>query len=451
MPASYDLAERLLQRHYGHAAFRPVQGRVIRAVLDGHDVLAVLPTGGGKSVCFQVPALVSGGLCLVISPLISLMQDQVGGARSRGISAAAFHSALSADEAAAALRDAAAGRLTLLYTSPERLPRLGRELVAAGARIALLAIDEAHCISEWGHDFRPEFRAIGAVRAALGNPQTVALTGSATPPVRQDIARVLGLGAGRPGGARVHVASFDRRNLRFEARRIDSERERFGALLSLLSRGETAIVYAPTRKATETLALALRHAGHRAAPYHAGLDSDTRAEVLDDFLEDRTAVVVATSAFGMGIDKPGVRRVVHWAMPPTPESYYQEAGRAGRDGAAARCVLLVRRGDAVLHRRQLAVTYPDRKLLEALWSGRQDPARVAANVRESAERLRAELRPDEGAPDWSRVAARRQAAERRIETMWRYATARRCRRAALLGYFGERLTRCAGCDRCLRK
>jgi ATP-dependent DNA helicase RecQ len=175
MTGSYAAAEILLQRHYGHPAFRPAQGRVIRSVLEGHDVLAVLPTGGGKSVCFQVPALVSGGLCLVVSPLISLMQDQVGGARSRGIGAAAFHSALSADEAASALRDAVAGRLRLLYTSPERLPRLGRELIGAGARIALLAIDEAHCISEWGHDFRPEFRAIGAVRTALGNPQTVGL------------------------------------------------------------------------------------------------------------------------------------------------------------------------------------------------------------------------------------------------------------------------------------
>jgi ATP-dependent DNA helicase RecQ len=378
------------------------------------------------------------------------MQDQVGGARARGISAAAFHSALSAAEAATALREAARGRLTLLYTSPERLPRLGRELAAAGAGVRLLAIDEAHCISEWGHDFRPEFRAIGTVRAALGHPQTVALTGSATPPVRADIARVLGLGGGQPARARVHVASFDRRNLRFEALRVESERERFATLRALLRRGETAIVYAPTRKATETLALALRHVGHAASPYHAGLDAETRAEVLDAFLEDRIGVVVATSAFGMGIDKPGVRRVVHWSMPPTPESYYQEAGRAGRDGQAAHCVLLLRRGDATLHRRQLDVTFPSRKLLESLWAGRRDPARVAANIRESAERLRAELRPEGGPPDWSRVAARRKAAERRIDTMWAYAAGRRCRREALLAYFGERLVRCAGCDRCHR-
>ncbi|HJP57621.1 MAG TPA: RecQ family ATP-dependent DNA helicase [Gemmatimonadales bacterium] len=448
MFASFEAAEALLRRHYGHGSFRAPQARVIQSVLAGLDVLAVLPTGGGKSVCFQVPALASGGLCLVVSPLISLMQDQVGGARSRGIGAAAFHSALSSDEAATALREAAAGRLTLLYTSPERLPRLGRELLAAGARIALLAVDEAHCISEWGHDFRTEFRAIGATREALGSPQTIALTGSATPKVRDDIARVLGLGRGRAAGAAVHVASFDRRNLRFEACRVTTERERFRVLLGLLVRGETAIVYAPTRRSTETLALALRHAGHRAAPYHAGLDTGTRAEVLDDFLEDRLGVVVATSAFGMGIDKPGVRRVVHWSMPPTPESYYQEAGRAGRDGAHARCVLLVRRGDATLHRRQLDVTFPERRLLESLWSGRTDPARVPANVRESAERLRAELRSDGGAPDWSRVVQRRRAAERRIDTMWRYASGRRCRRAALLGYFGERLRACAGCDRC---
>jgi len=450
MTGLYQSAEALLQRHYGHAAFRPAQGRVIQSVLAGHDVLAVLPTGGGKSVCFQVPALVSGGLCVVVSPLISLMQDQVGGARARGISAAAFHSALSAAEAATALREAARGRLTLLYTSPERLPRLGRELAAAGAGVRLLAIDEAHCISEWGHDFRPEFRAIGTVRAALGHPQTVALTGSATPPVRADIARVLGLGGGQPARARVHVASFDRRNLRFEALRVESERERFATLRALLRRGETAIVYAPTRKATETLALALRHVGHAASPYHAGLDAETRAEVLDAFLEDRIGVVVATSAFGMGIDKPGVRRVVHWSMPPTPESYYQEAGRAGRDGQAAHCVLLLRRGDATLHRRQLDVTFPSRELLESLWAGRRDPARVAANIRESAERLRAELRPEGGPPDWSRVAARRKAAERRIDTMWAYAAGRRCRREALLAYFGERLVRCAGCDRCHR-
>lgn len=442
-----DLARQLLARHFGFSDFRPVQTRVIRSVLEGRDVLAVLPTGGGKSVCFQVPALVSGGLCLVVSPLISLMQDQIAGARSRGIAAAALHSALSEDEARCTIDAAVGGTLRLLYTSPERLPRVANELRSRGAAVALLAVDEAHCISEWGHDFRPEFRAIGSVRTALGRPPAIALTGSATPAVRDDIVSVLDLGTAERA-ARIHLASFDRPNLWFGARRVRDERERARVLFDLLVRGETAIVYAPTRKSTESLALALRHAGHRAAPYHAGLDDVMRAQVLDDFLAGRTRVITATSAFGMGIDKPDVRRVVHWTMPPTPEAYYQEAGRAGRDGAPARCVLLLRPGDASLHRRQLDVTFPDRRLLEELWDGRTDPGRVPPNVRESAERLRAEIGPGAGRADWNKIRKRRAASEHRIACMELYASARGCRRRALLAYFGETLRACAGCDRC---
>ncbi len=451
MPTHYDLAQGLLRRHYGHSDFRPVQGQVVRGVLAGHDVLGVLPTGGGKSVCFQVPALVRQAVCLVVSPLISLMQDQVDGARRRGIAAAAVHSALPAEAAELTLRDAAAGRVTLLYSSPERLPRVGATLMACGGRVGLLAVDEAHCISEWGHDFRPEFRLIGRTRAELGNPQTIALTGSATPAVRRDIIHVLGLGAGVGRGLRAFVDSFDRPNLWFGVHVVRNERERFAALDGLLVRGETAIVYAPTRKSTETLALALRHRGHAASPYHAGLDAGTRSAVLDSFMRDRVTVIVATSAFGMGIDKPGVRRVIHWSMPPTPESYYQEAGRAGRDGAPARCVLLFHRDDAALHRRQLDVTFPPRRLLEAIWSGRQDAARVPANVRDSADRLRLELHPERGNPDWKRVSARRAATERRIATMRAYAIANRCRRKALIGYFGEAVRTCSGCDRCITR
>jgi ATP-dependent DNA helicase RecQ len=414
-------------------------------VLGGHDTLAVLPTGAGKSVCFQIPAVVLGGLTVVVSPLISLMQDQVTAASARGIPAAALTSGLSADDQRAVWDRIEAGALRLLYLSPERLERAAPELRARGVRPALLAVDEAHCIAEWGHDFRPSYRRLAAARYRLGRPAVVALTGSATPAVRHDITRSLGLAAERTA---VHLSSFDRTNLWFGVVPVRG-RDRLDALLRLL-RGDDrmAIVYAPTRGLTESIARAVAAAGHRAAPYHAGLDRARRAAILDAFLDDRLDLVVATCAFGMGIDKPSVRLVVHWSLPPTPESYYQEAGRAGRDGEFARCVLLYHPRDAELHRRQLEVTFPPARLLEEAWAAPPAMARLPANVRASAERLRAELRPDAGPVDWSPVRERRRQAEARIAAMEAYAGGRGCRRRALVGYFGERLERCAGCDRC---
>jgi len=229
---------------------------------------------------------------------------------------------------------------------------------------------------------------------------------------------------------------------------VADERARLTALLDLLRRDRLAIVYASTRGIAESLARALFRFGFRAVPYHAGLTRERRTATLDAFLAGQVGVVVATCAFGMGIDKPDVRLVVHWTLPPTPESYYQEAGRAGRDGEASRCVLLWRPGDAALHRRQLEVTFPPRRLLESVWSGRTAPGGLPSTVRESAERLRAELRPELGAPDWSAVLDRRRRAQARIAAMESYAEARGCRRQALIGYFGERLAGCAGCDRC---
>lgn len=438
-------ARRLLQHHFGYPDFRPAQVGVIRSILQGRDTLAVLPTGGGKSICFQVPAMVLGGLTVVVSPLIALMQDQVAAACARGIPAAALHSSLDEtgkDVVWASLR---AGTLRLLYASPERLGKLAPELSAAGVRPALLAVDEAHCVAEWGHDFRPGYRTLGSSRYTLGRPPCLALTGSATPDVRADIAGILRFRAGRYD---LHLGSFDRPNLWFGVVSVRSEPDRLRALLDLL-RGDDqmVIVYAPTRGLTEALARALARAGHRAAPYHAGLNKARRATTLQDFLTDRVDVIVATCAFGMGIDKPNVRLVVHWTLPATPEAYYQEAGRAGRDGAPARCVLLWRPGDAALHRRQLDVTFPPREVLENVWAT-PNHGGVAQNVRASAERLRRELRPETGPVNWHAVRDRRRRAEARILAVEAYASGRSCRRRVILDYFGERLDRCAGCDRC---
>ena len=449
-PGRLHAAVGLLRHHFGYQELRPLQARVIGALEEGRDVLAVLPTGGGKSICFQIPALLRAGQTVVVSPLISLMQDQVEAARARGLAAAALNSALGPALQRDILTQFCRGEIKLLYTSPERLRRLAGELAAANCRPDLLAVDEAHCISEWGPDFRPAYRALRRLRAALGWPQAIALTGSATPEVRRDVVRVLGLGS--PRGLCTVLGSFDRRNLWFGVARVTNERERLGALLQALrSQDAVALVYAPTRNLVEELTRVLSEAGLRAAAYHAGLSAPTRRGVLQRFLADELAVVVATCAFGMGIDKPNVRLVVHWTLPPTPEAYYQEAGRAGRDGRFARCLLLFRRGDAELPRRQLDVTFPDQRLTEQVWSGAVAASRVPANVRASIERLRRELRPERGPACWTGVVARRRAALSRLEVMERYASVRGCRRAALLSYFGERLPRCNGCDRCARQ
>ena len=439
-------ARAVLLRHFGYGEFRPAQSRVLEAVFTGLDTLAVLPTGGGKSVCFQVPAVVLGGLTIVVSPLISLMQDQVAAARGRGLPAACLTSGLESAEQAAIWEQLRAGGLRLLYVSPERLESLTSRLRDHGIRPALLAVDEAHCISEWGHDFRPSYRLLRAARYKLGNPQTIALTGSATPEVRDDIVRSLGFAVGRHS---VHVGSFDRSNLWLGVVPVRDEPARFETLLRLLGRRDRlAIVYASTRGVTESLARALFAAGYKTAPYHAGLTRERRAKTLEAFLHDRVGVIVATCAFGMGIDKPDVRLVVHWTAPPTPESYYQEAGRAGRDGGASRCLLLWRPGDTDIHRRQLEVTFPPRRLLARVWSDTGVGAALPRGVRESCERLRRELRPEHGPPDWGPVRERRRRAEARIAAVEKYASAQECRRRVLIGYFGEEISSCSGCDRC---
>jgi ATP-dependent DNA helicase RecQ len=339
--ADLTAARRVLVERFGHARFRVHQLKVLGPLLAGRDVLAVLPTGAGKSLCYQVPALLQAGLTLVISPLISLMQDQVAALRRRGIAAGYVNSQLDATARRAMIEAACAGGLALLYCAPERLPSLVRRLRAARTTVSLLAVDEAHCITEWGNEFRPVYRRLGVLRLLLGNPRTIALTGSATPAARADILHVL-----RMPDAEVVVTSFDRPNLRFTVERIRDDRERF-ALIRARVRGATgaSLIYAPTRRLTELITRALLRTSVRAAPYHAGLTAGIRRRVLRAFLAGEVRVIVATSAFGMGIDKPDVRRVLHWGPSRTLEAYYQEAGRAGRDGQSSECVVLWRRED----------------------------------------------------------------------------------------------------------
>jgi ATP-dependent DNA helicase RecQ len=447
MPTLAD-ARILLDRHFGFADFRPAQRDVVRAVLERKDTLAVLPTGAGKSACFQVPALLLDGVTIVVSPLISLMSDQVAACRRRGIAAAALTSATSAVERVVVVEALRARTLRLLYLSPERLTASAAMLRQQLGVPALLAVDEAHCISEWGPDFRPAYRQLGIARRVLGQPPVAALTGSATPAVRRDITRQLNFRTGTH--ATELVASFDRPNLKFGVRAVASESDRLKAVLAELDGSDPlAIVYTPTRSITESLTRVLRQSGFDAVPYHAGLTNEYRLQALERFTAARLRVVVATCAFGMGIDAPNVRLVVHWSMPPTLESYYQEAGRAGRDGAPARCVLLYRKGDDARQREQLDVTFPPQRALERLWRDPEAARRAPASLQASADRLRAEVVRESGRLEWGAVRQRRRLAEQRIDSVKRYATTRSCRRSILLGYFGERSIKCSGCDQCL--
>lgn len=365
-----EQARATLLQYFGYPDFRPPQIRAVEAVLSGRDALIVLPTGGGKSLCFQVPALVRGGLTIVVSPLISLMKDQVETLGRKGIDAAYINSTLSADEVANRMARARDGSLRMLYLAPERL-EAGRALQQLRAiEVTLLAVDEAHCISEWGHDFRPSYRRIGNIREQLGSPQTVALTATATPDVRNDIARQLLLHQ-----PEVVVGGFDRTNLTYHVVPTRTQREKdLTAIAWLRDAPGAAVVYTPTRKAVERVTAVLVRGGIRASAYHGGLNDRLRQRAQDAFMEERSRVIVATSAFGMGIDKPDVRVVVHHCMPGTLESYYQEAGRAGRDGQPSTCVLLHNYADRFTHEYFINSTHAERADVERIWQALRENA-----------------------------------------------------------------------------
>ena len=389
-----------LKQHFGFTSFRPLQAEIIADALADRDVFALLPTGGGKSLCYQLPALLRPGLTVVVSPLIALMKDQVDALAAAGIAATFLNSSLGAREGRERYRGLFQGEYRLLYVAPERLLLDGTTEALQQWRVNLLAIDEAHCISEWGHDFRPEYRQLAQLRALFPTVPIMAVTATATDRVRADILQQLHLRE-----PRCYVASFNRPNLTY---RVEPKSRAYEQLLDYLrahSR-QAGIIYCQSRKTTESLAGRLEADGIRARAYHAGLSHEERSRSQDMFLRDETQVICATIAFGMGINKPNVRFVIHYDLPKNIESYYQETGRAGRDGLPSECLLLFSSGDAIKYRRFI---------------------------------------------DEKSHAQEREMARAQLQQMVHYAEIRDCRRATLLRYFSEHQAEknCQGCDNCL--
>ena len=389
----------LLKRHFGYDQFRPGQEEIISNALADRHSLVVMPTGGGKSLCYQLPALAMGGVTLVISPLIALMKDQVDGLRANGIAADFLNSALDDRTAAGVERGAQAGAVRLLYVAPERVSMPGFRRFLGTLDLRMIAIDEAHCISEWGHDFRPDYRALAELRDLFPQTPIMALTATATERVQRDIVEQVQL-----NDCRRFVSGFDRPNLNYC---VEPGAGAWDALLALLEarRGQSAIVYCFSRKDTEELAARLTGHGHPAVAYHAGLNANNRRLTQERFIDGEVPIVTATIAFGMGIDKPDIRLVVHHALPKSIEGYYQETGRAGRDGMPSECVLFFNEGDRAKQEYFIRAMTGDARAL----------------------------------------------AERQLQQMVDYCRLTTCRRRYLLQYFGDTAIgdSCGGCDVCL--
>ena len=399
----------VLKQYFGHSEFRDGQEEVVDAIMRGEDALCIMPTGGGKSICYQVPAMLLEGMTVVISPLISLMKDQVNALTQNGIDAAYLNSSLSYTQYVRVLENIRRGIYKIVYVAPERLAVSDFASVCRGIKIDLLAVDEAHCVSQWGQDFRPSYLKIADFVNTLGcRPRVAAFTATATAQVKKDIEYSLKL----KSPFRI-TTGFDRPNLKFEVLR---PKHKFDELLSLLRAraDKSGIIYCSTRKTVDEVGKKLCEAGFSATVYHAGLDDDVRRQNQEDFVYDRRSIIVATNAFGMGIDKSNVSYVIHYNMPMDIESYYQEAGRAGRDGNAADCILLYSKGDVMTNQYLIEHSEPNPDLT----------------------------------PDMQELIKERD--YERLKMMTFYSTASTCLRSFILNYFGERSSGyCGNCSSCL--
>ncbi|NTW27175.1 MAG: RecQ family ATP-dependent DNA helicase [Candidatus Moranbacteria bacterium] len=413
------MLEKELEKYFSFSQFRPGQKEVVEAIIAGKDVVALMPTGGGKSLCFQLPAILSENISIVISPLIALMQDQVDALNARGIAATYINSSLDQYEIAERFEDIKNGSTKIVYIAPERFGNREFQKLFSNLDVYLLAVDEAHCVSQWGHDFRPDYLAVKEYIAMLPKrPIVAAFTATATPEVKDDIIERLALR--EPA---VFVRGFDRPNLKFFVRENLKKKERIEEALRIVKSIEgSGIIYAITRKETETVAKYLKENGIKAIAYHAGMPGDKRSRIQNDFMENRFKVIVATIAFGMGVDKADIRFVIHVGMPSSPEGYYQEAGRAGRDGENAFCILLHSKSDASLHH-----------------------FFIMANKGEMAAQGK----------DWADAKVVTGIKYARLDKMKEYVGLSTCRRLLLLEYFGDPAVanhsgNCRGCDVCLK-